>query len=372
MAFGDFIKTGRHNSGGDITTYTPDLGSNPASGNLLIFMAGNHLSYTVATPPSGFTLLTSSTAGAAAWYWYYKVSVGTEQTASLVWDTAVSGIADLTEYEWDGSTPTVDTDEDVTNINSLTNTQDSGSITPTSATNICIALHGSQATNRSFDGQAVDGSWIEDITFPDTGGRGVCKISRLVNAALSSQTAQHTDTDTGDRMYGAIAVFDVAAGGTTLALDSGSYTITGTTVDLLVGRLLTLDSGSYSITGSDLTFLRTYVLPVDSGTYSITGNDVGLLVGRILSLESGSYSITGGDVTFNLGFGLTLDSGSFSITGSDVTFLRTNILTLDSGVYSIDGQEVTFTVAIPGTDFIVGQGALILGHKDQYYSGEVA
>ena len=213
MAFGDLVKQATDDAGVTArTVYTPDLLSNPTSGNLLVVtFASDRDNRTVTSPPSGFTEL-HNVLGHGGWAWYYKVSVGTEQTTSLTWDANCAGVAHYVEYEWDGSTPTIVKNDDQTNIATVVTTQASGAATPTSATNICIAAHGSEVGTNVNDVQAVDGSWIEDIAFGTTQGEMI--MSRLVNAALSSQEATFTCTDTGDAMYGAIAVFNVVSGAT--------------------------------------------------------------------------------------------------------------------------------------------------------------
>jgi len=213
MAFGDLVKNATAYDLDVGTIATPDLGSNPTSGNLLIATFGsNRINRTITTAPSGFTVLhevVSTTAG--HWVWYYKVSDGTEQTTSLTWSGNISGVAEYLEFEWDGSTPTVTKNDDQTNISTAVTTQASGAATPTSSTNICIACHGTESSTASDFGQSVDGSWIEDTIFAVYTG-GHLKTSRLVNAALSSQEATNTST-LSEEMYGAIAVFDSGAGG---------------------------------------------------------------------------------------------------------------------------------------------------------------
>jgi len=224
MAFGDLVKnaiTAEVNVG---TVLTPDLLSNPASGNLLIAtFANNRNNRTVSSAPAGFTLLHNVRSTVAGhWVWYYKISDGTEQTASLTWDGNVAGAAEYIEYEWDGSTPTVTKNDDQTNIDGAVTTQASGAATPTAATNIVIAAHGTEASGSSTTGQAVDGAWIEDILFYDFVG-GHLKTSRLVNAATSSQEATHTSAGVAGEMYGAIAVFNSAAGGAASLLETTNY-----------------------------------------------------------------------------------------------------------------------------------------------------
>jgi len=228
MAFGDFIKSGEHSSNSWIYSYTPDMGSNPTSGNLLILGASCSITgNTLSTPPSGFTELHLSNAGSAAsWTWYYKISDGTEQSVNIVWNLSRGGRAVLLEYEWDGSVPTVTKNEDVTNISTIVNSQATGAATPSSTTNILIAMHANDAFESSSEtGQAVDGSWIEDTTFGTTNTPGV-KFSRLVNAAASAHEATHSDTDIGDEMYGAIAAFAVVSAASTAVTNGTGITST--------------------------------------------------------------------------------------------------------------------------------------------------
>jgi len=225
MAFGDLIKSATTAELDVGTVTTPDLLSNPTSGNLLIAtFANNRNNRTVTSAPAGFTLLHNVRSTVAGhWVWYYKVSDGTEQTASLTWSANVSGAAEYIEYEWDGSTPTVTKNDDQTNIDIAVTTQASGAATPTAATNIVIAVHGTESSSSSTTGQAVDGAWIEDILFYNFVG-GHLKTSRLVNAALSSQEATHTSAGVADEMDGAIAVFNSAAvGGATIPVFMNHY-----------------------------------------------------------------------------------------------------------------------------------------------------
>lgn len=63
----------------------------------------------------------------------------------------------------------------------------------------------------------------------------------------------------------------------------------------------------------------TYSLAVDSGSFTLSGQDVSLLYNRIFGVDSGSFSLSGQDVTFALGYFVSAESGSFTLTGQDVT-----------------------------------------------------
>jgi hypothetical protein len=217
-SFGDLVKTDL--TTGTTNTSTGDLGSNPKSGNLLIVGFGHSSSGTgFTTPPSGFTELYKNNSGSgAAWWWGYKISVGTEQTVSMVWSASGNQSARYNEYEWDGSTPSaVNKNQDTTWISTATNSMKSGAVTPSGSTNIVIAGHSTDDALNSFSGQAIDGTWIEDNQFTEV-TFSEFKFSRKVNAT-GSQEATHSDTDVGDQMLGVIAAFIIGGSEHTLLAD---------------------------------------------------------------------------------------------------------------------------------------------------------
>lgn len=237
IAFGQLVKSGVVANTSQ-TTFSPNLGSNPASGNLLIVTAGaGESGALIDTAPSGFTLLHENIDGSGIWSWWYKISVGNEQTISVVWDGTVNGVTRYVEYKWDGSTPTLVKNENKDNEINTTNSQPSGAATPTNAVNIVLALHATDGNQNSFQAQAVDGSWIEDfVFFNNNTNQGEGKLSRLVNAPLSSQEATHTDTDAGDQMWGAIAVFNIGSGTKTATGDASIAEITASGVSTIIKK----------------------------------------------------------------------------------------------------------------------------------------
>ena len=105
-----------------------------------------------------------------------------------------------------------------------------------------------------------------------------------------------------------------------LALDAGSYTLTGQTLGLTSARNLGLDAGSYALTGRDVTLAYSagtvsYTLSLDAGSYTLTGRDVGTSFARSLALDAGAYNLTGRDVAFNVTLNMLLDAGAYNLTG---------------------------------------------------------
>ena len=120
----------------------------------------------------------------------------------------------------------------------------------------------------------------------------------------------------------------VSGGGSTLTANSGTYSYTGTNVDLLTGKLL----------------------QADSGTYSYTGTTISLLKGFLLSANTGSYSYSGTDVTLTFtpasSFVLTADTGDYTYTGSSINFNRNRVIIATSGTYTCSGTDVQ--IILPG------------------------
>jgi hypothetical protein len=121
-----------------------------------------------------------------------------------------------------------------------------------------------------------------------------------------------------------VAYKAASAGGYTLTLDTGSYSISGQAVTTRATRLTDLSPGSYSWTGQDVSLIYTmpgvYILPLDPGSYVITGSDA--LIDLSMVLDAGSYSIGGQSVDFTVGvpaaYSIPLNPGSYNWSGKSI------------------------------------------------------
>ena len=171
----------------------------------------------------------------------------------------------------------------------------------------------------------------------------------------------------------AIWIDSPASGAYTLTADSGTYTLTGQNVGLLVGRRMSCSAGSYLLTGQDAGLRTGKTLAAGQGTYTLTGQDVSMLLARYVQLAQGSYTLTGQDVTLTKSGGdktLTADSGTYTLTGQDVALARSTLLTANSGSYALTGQDTGLTLS--GRVIQAGQGTYTLtGHDVTLnYSGQ--
>jgi hypothetical protein len=136
--------------------------------------------------------------------------------------------------------------------------------------------------------------------------------------------------------------------GATLALDAGSYTVTGNATGLTAQRKLTFDAGSYTVTGNALGLTVQRTLGFDVGSYTVTGNAAGLTVQRKLTFDAGSYTVTGNALGLTAQRKLTFDAGSYTVTGNDLTLTYAPnagyTLNLDAGSYTVTGNATGLTV----------------------------
>lgn len=113
---------------------------------------------------------------------------------------------------------------------------------------------------------------------------------------------------------------------------------------------ITAESGSYSVSGTDVSLLVTSIMQASSGFYSISGTNVELLKGSVVDLASGSYSLTGTDATLTFtplgSFTLIADTGTYNHTGADINFNRNRVMIASSGIYTLSGTDVQ--IILPG------------------------
>lgn len=164
-----------------------------------------------------------------------------------------------------------------------------------------------------------------------------------------------------------------------LAAAAGSYSVTGNTTALQVGRFVGLSPGSYAIAGAAASLTLGHPLAAAPGTYAITGQATKLPTGRKLGLAAGAYSVTGQSAILRVGwklgpaagayvlngdaanltastgaahFTLAAGVGSYSITGVSAKLPSARKLALTAGVYAETGSP-----ALPRLAWHLGPGA---------------
>lgn len=116
---------------------------------------------------------------------------------------------------------------------------------------------------------------------------------------------------------------------------------------------LTAAQGSYTLTGQSAVLNVGRVLTAAQGAYTLTGQDVLLKVGRVLVAEQGAYTVTGQDATLTFtpagstAYSMTADQGSFALTGIDaaLTFSGVTAAVSVAGGVKKKNHEQDFFVA---------------------------
>ncbi len=128
--------------------------------------------------------------------------------------------------------------------------------------------------------------------------------------------------------------------------DYWSLTTQASTHTGVNGRVLTATSTSQ---GSTHPLSSGYTLALDAGSYSVSGQAVTTTATRTIGLNSSSYSVSGQDVTFTYeqpgNTTIVLEPGSYLFEGSNV--LRAISMSLDNGAYTVFGQDLDFTRTYP-------------------------
>jgi hypothetical protein len=223
MAFGAFVQQNTTTGASGAAT-TPTLAAGATAGNLLILCVTR--ASTIGTPPTvtapAMTQLTATAAGNLSAVWYYAIAAGTETTVTLAneTNTAASFRCTLAEYEgpFAAVSPLDVTAEDETNLASIVTTCTSGT-TATTAQNVALAIAyfcGDSASavdgggTRNYTNSFTENLWESTAVSNSRAGHA---LASLVTSTTGTYTTTYSVTDTGDEMYGAIAVFKADSGG---------------------------------------------------------------------------------------------------------------------------------------------------------------
>lgn len=131
-------------------------------------------------------------------------------------------------------------------------------------------------------------------------------------------TPQLFGSNTDDSSEALSEYFFGPDGITDIALEPGTFSLTGHSVGLLRSARIALETGAFTLTGHDVALSQTTPFVLETGAFTFTGNAVGLFRSRRITLGTGTFTLTGQAVSLERSRRLTLGTGSFSLTGQDV------------------------------------------------------
>ena len=176
-------------------------------------------------------------------------------------------------------------------------------------------------------------------------GTSHISIATSVQATAGATTARTWTLDGDDLGIGFTIALAPAASGATIELASGSFAITGATIDSLHHQRIAVESGSFALTGAAVDTLQNTRIGIESGSFAITGAAIDSLHHQRVELESGSFAISGSTIDTLQNIRVEIESGSFTLTGASIDSFYDRITTLESGAFVLTGSVIDTAVS---------------------------
>ena len=115
---------------------------------------------------------------------------------------------------------------------------------------------------------------------------------------------------------------------------------------------LACDTGAFTLTGIDATLTKPGVATIaaETGAFLLAGVDAALTVSRLLDAVTGPYTLVGNDVTFTSGLSFAADTGVFALAGVDVVLDVSRTLSSDAGAFVVAGLDAGLVKRGPVTE----------------------
>ena len=114
----------------------------------------------------------------------------------------------------------------------------------------------------------------------------------------------------------------------TIECTTGTYAVTGKTLNALWGHKAICTTGTYAVTGKTLNALVGYKVVCTTGEYAVTGKTLNALVGYKIVCTKGSYAVTGKTLEPVYNENMTITPAVFSVilTFNDPTILAGGVV----------------------------------------------
>jgi len=217
------------------------------------------------------------------------------------------------------------------------------------------------------------GSYASDAAIPWTVGGDIGDVNTFATGDVAYVMTFNRILSSGEMMQLHVEPFSLldsqprkywftagAAAAYTLAVATGTFTLTGNAVGLLAARKITVALGTFTLTGQAVGLFKGYKATVAVGTFTLTGQAVNLLATRTVPVASGSFTLTGQAINLLKGRTATVAAGSFTLTGYSVNLLAGRTIAAAKGTFTLSGQAVilnkgvTLTAGL-GTFTLTGQ-----------------
>lgn len=290
---------------------------------------------------------------------------GTSGTNNYAWGTAITDANKLQFYASDSAGNFVF----ITGTTSLsTGTWYMATLVWRSATDYEIYLNGgSEATgSTSRQPNAANNRWLFgssaatpdsffDGSFDEMGAWAKSLSTAEISALYGSGTPASYDN------FGSLP-----SSGSTLTAAAGTFTLSGQSAGLKVGRKTVAAAGAFTLSGQTAGLKVGRQLAASAGSFALSGQSAGLKSGRMLSIAAGSFTFTGQSAGLKASRNLSAAVGTFTLTGQDAAFdLPGSRITAEAGTFTFTGQPAGLKAdrkiaAGTGSFALAGQAAGLL------------
>jgi hypothetical protein len=164
-------------------------------------------------------------------------------------------------------------------------------------------------------------------------------------------------------------VQDAATGSPyTLTVNSGTVTLTGSSVTLRVARKITVTSAGVTLTGSSVNLKRGLKITTGTAAVTLTGTSVVLRVARKITVTSAGVTLTGTSVNLKRGLRIITGTAAVTTTGTSVALKVGRQVTVTSAPVTLTGTSVALKA---DRKITVGTAAITIAGSsvDLTYSG---
>ena len=186
------------------------------------------------------------------------------------------------------------------------------------------------------------GTYFNNVAARRTSGRiGEIRAAKYKLSAEKSATQYSNQNDVASFYLEPVVV----SSGISIAVDSGTYSQTGTTTPINAQLSIITTAGSYLLTGSDVNLTSAKKLITETGSYNLTGTGVTLIYtpgggGETLIVDSGVYSLAGDEVLLRADLSIIANSDDYSVAGTATPIKYNASIIADSGSYSLVGADL--------------------------------
>lgn len=127
-----------------------------------------------------------------------------------------------------------------------------------------------------------------------------------------------------------------------ISAESGTFTVTTYLVTVAFGKGLEALAGTFTMTGNDVDMSTQRMLDAESGSFALSGQEIPAILDISYIVDVTTFAVTGQDATLDLKRRVDAQNGAFTLTGPDVELDATRLFTVEAGTYTYEGKDADF------------------------------